>query len=294
MAELGNRTPIIDWRDGVYVEPGVNLYPLLFADPLDGDPAVHDTAVDVSPPLWAGRLAAQPRQIIAEAYPRSHSSPFIYRKLSTDLRCDPAAAVAVFWSYLPKTRRLAARLRRDPRFAGKAIDDLVTERLTRHFTPTGPVLPAVDALFEGRKRPVIGVHIRYTDSKSPLPRIEAELRALRRRLPDSDIFLATDNGTVQDRIMARFDRVFVIEKSLDSEGQALHVAAQSFADPLQEARNALIDMWALSRCDWLIHSRHSTFSVAAALIGGIPAARQIDVNRANLRIVAKRWFQEYA
>jgi hypothetical protein len=295
LAELGGRTPVIDWRDGMYVDHGANLYPLLFDDPVGVNPARFDSECDVMPALWSGRLADQPIDIIRQYYPRSHSNPFIYRKLSIDLaKPDPRSALGVFWSYLPKTERLRGRMARDPRFAGKLVDGLITERLTRYFTPSGSVLTSVDALFANRKRPVIGVHIRFTDSKSPLSKIEDELRKLRARLPGSDIFLATDNADVQARILAQFDNVFVIDKAMAADGAALHVTAGEFADPLREARNALIDMWALGRCDWLIHSKHSTFSVSAALIGGIPEERQIDVNRHNLPVVAKRWFQMYS
>jgi hypothetical protein len=52
-------------------------------------------------------------------------------------------------------------------------------------------------------------------------------------------------------------------------------------------------MYALSSCDWLVHSRHSTFSVAAALIGGIPKSRQRDIDRSNPRVVVKRWIQAW-
>jgi len=295
LAEVCDRVPVIDWRDGMYVPAGTNLYPLLFDDPVGIDAARFDGALDVAPPLWSGRLGDQPVDIIREKFPRSHRDPFLYRKLSIDLAGkDPPQKVGVFWSYLPKILRLRGRMARDPRFAGRAQDDVVRERIDRFFRPVGHVLDAVDAMFAAHQRPVIGVHIRFTDRKVPLDRIENALRRLRARMPEAEIFLATDNADVQARILATFDRVFVIEKSLASDGTALHFKASDRAEPLREARNALIDMWALGRCDWLIHSRHSTFSVAAALIGNIPEDRQIDVDARNPKVVVKRWFQALA
>lgn len=88
-------------------------------------------------------------------------------------------------------------------------------------------------------------------------------------MPEASIFLATDNQAVQDQFRARFTNVMVIEKVLGDDDNSLHEHVV-LEDPLFEAENALIDMWALSSCDWLVHSRHSTFSVAAALIGDIP------------------------
>lgn len=295
LADLLHRTPVIDWRDGMYVPVGTNLYPLLFEDPVGIDPARFDACPVAAPEIWSGRLHEQPVTIISRHFPDRHSSPFLYRRLSIDLtRSDPAADIGVFWSYLPKLARLRGRLARDARFRGRGIDAITQDALDRHFRPSARIRAAVDALFSGRRRPVIGVHIRFTDRKAPLPRIEAALRDLRRRMPNSDIFLATDSAEAQAYVHARFDRVFSIEKQMAQDGSALHFAGGAMADPLREAENAVIDMMALAQCDWLIHSRHSTFSVAAALIGKIPTDRQRDVDALNWRVVTKRWFQSYA
>ncbi|MBD9453426.1 hypothetical protein IB244_17940 [Rhizobium sp. RHZ02] len=292
LAELGGRVPVIDWRDGTYAPAGVNVYPLLFQDPVGIDPAYYDDEREVAPALWSGQLASHPVDIVSQRFPRSHSSPFIYRKLSIDLAGeDPPQTVGVFWSYLPKLLRLRHRMNRDPRFAGRSRGEIIHEKLQLHFTPTPLVLNAVDALFADRGRAVIGVHVRFTDRKVSISRIERELRRLRKRLPDSDIFLATDNAEIQTRIKESFQRVFLVDKALTCDGRALHEAADTFEDPLREARNALIDMWALARCDWLIHSSQSTFSVTAALIGKIPPTRQIDVDGTNLKVILKQCFQ---
>lgn len=295
LAQLGNRTPIIDWRDGMYVREGTNLYPWLFDAPQRVDPAFYDHATAVAPSIWSGRLVEQPVDIIARHYPRRHSSPFIYRRLSVPLTgADSAAPVGVFWSYLPKLARLRARMRRHPRFARRSMAAITHDVLQQYFSPNPRIRGAIDDLFRKRQRPIIGVHIRFTDRKVPLPRIKRALARLRDRLPDSEIFLATDSAAAQDYITARFDRVFMIDKQLAGDDRALHFSGSEMADPLPEAENAVIDMFALARCDWLVHSRHSTFSVAASLIGAIPPSRQIDVDRFTVKVVAKRWFQALA
>jgi hypothetical protein len=295
LAQLGDRTPVIDWRDGLYVPEGTNLYPLLFRDPIGIDPASFDDSRSVAPALWAGRLAEQPVSIIARHYPNKHSSPFIYRRLSVPLSgADPLAPVGVFWSYLPKLARLRSRLRADRRFVERNPDVITQDMLHRYFTPNDRVRQTIGHLFAGRRRPVIGVHIRFTDRKVPLAKIERALIKLRARSPASDIFLATDSAEAQNYFTARFKRVFTIDKQLVEDGKALHYAGTQMGDPVREAENAVIDMFALAACDWLIHSRHSTFSVAASLIGGIPAKRQIDVDRFNPKVIVKRWFQAFA
>jgi hypothetical protein len=295
LACLNNRTPFIDWRDGMYVERGVNLYPLLFDASWMGDVGQFDDAATAVPDIWAGRMADHPTDIIHRHFPNQHQDPFLYRKLGIPMNGpDPAERVGVFWSYLPKLRRLAGRMARHPAFAGKGIDAVTGDYLASHFRPVPEVAAKVDAIFEGIAAPVIGVHIRFTDRKAPLGRILASIGKLARAHPEARIFLATDSAEAEAAVLARFPDVLRIDKALAEGGQALHVASGAFADPVEEARNALVDMMALARCNWLVHSSHSTFSVTAALIGRIPRERQVDVDRFNPKVRLKQAFQAWA
>lgn len=294
LAKLAGRRPVIDWRDGIYLPDGVDLYPLLFERPDRLRPEAYDDEVDVEPRIWSGRLGDQPLDLVREHYPNSHASPFIYRRLSLNLaRPEHPAKVAVFWSYLPKFERLRPQLRRHRRYRRYPVDEIAREVIREHFRPNARIRESLDRLFAGRQRPIIGVHVRYTDRKAPLDRIEEELARVHRRIPGADIFLATDSAAVERRITARFANVFTVEKELPEDGGSLHLGG-GLADPLREAENAVIDLMALARCDRLIHSRHSTFSVAAALIGAIPPSSQVDVDQRNSRVVLKRWFQAHA
>lgn len=294
IAELTDRIAIIDWRDGEYMPRGTNAYPLLFEDPVGVDVAAFDDRTDVVPEIWQGRLGIHPTDMIEESFPGRHSDPRIYRKLSIDLvRPQADEQLAVFWSYLPKMARIGRLRRHDPRFRSMGNSQVAQWALAKYFRPSPRVRNEVEAIFAGRTGPIVGVHIRYTDRKVSLDRIFVAVQRLRRKLPEVSIFLATDNASVQAAFQKRFDRVFVIDKVLGDDDNSLHEHVQ-LDDPLHEAENALIDMWALSRCDWLVHSRHSTFSVAAALIGSIPTSRQFDIDRLNGRVVAKRWIQTWA
>lgn len=292
LADLNNRTGYIDWRDGMYLAAGENLYPHLFDANWMGDLAAFDHETDVMPAVWAGRLTDQPVDIIRRHFPRQHQNPFLYRKLSIDLTgSDPAARAGVYWSYLPKLQRLSGRLARNPRFADKSIDTITREYLNRYFRPVPQVTERIDTVFAKLDKPVIGVHIRFTDRKVPLDKIMRELGQLSARLPEATIFLATDSEVAQNAILDRFDNVVTLEKALAKDGAALHFSTDSFTDPVEEARNALADMMALARCDWLLHSRHSTFSVTAALSGNIPESRQVDIARLDPVVRTKQFFQ---
>lgn len=294
LAKLTSRTAVIDWRDGEYLPAGGDAYTPLFASPVALDVAEFDDRTDVIPQIWAGHLSEHPTNLIHRHFPNEHSSPFVYRKLSIDLsRPESRSPIAVFWSYLPKLDRLRKHLRRSPLFKGLQPTQAAKMAIDEYFTPNLRIRSAVEDLFAELAAPVIGVHIRYTDRKVSLPRIFRETDRLRKRMPQAPIFLATDNQSVQDRFRDRYSGVVVIEKVLGDDANSLHEHVV-LDDPLHEAENALIDMWALSRCDWLVHSRHSTFSVAAALIGGIPRSQQRDIDRLNPRVVLKRWVQRWA
>lgn len=288
-ADLSGRQPVIDWRDGIYAPPGVNAYPLLFRASGMPDPDNFDAFGNVAPAKWQGRMAEHPVTIVDG----EHNGALVYRKSCIDItRTDHDADLAVFWSYVPKVPRMARLMARDPRFAGRKQTEIICDYLTRYFAPNDRVQHAVDAVLAGLERPVIGAHLRYTDMAGPLDKVKAELARLRARMPQAPIFLATDSLEAQEDIRADFGNLHVTEKYLPEDGGRLHLLHDS-VDPVVEAENAMIDMWALARCDWLIYSRNSTFSGSSALIGGLPADRLVNVDRFSPKIVAKRFVQDY-
>lgn len=292
-ADLTGRTAIIDWRDGSYAPHGVNSYPLLFESPNDLDPAMLDKATDVAPPVWRGQLDSQPGTLLSAQPAWRHSDPLFYRQSCIDLtRLDRDTPVVVYWSYVPKLARMRRIMATDPRFAGRDRHDISRDYLARWFTPKPRVLQTAERLIAPERRPVIGVHIRYTDRKIPLDRFERELARALERMPEASIFLATDNGMVEDMFRRKFPRVFTMEKWFPPEGARIHHNSTA-PDMVREAENALIDMWALSRCDRLIYSRHSTFSWTSALLGGLSAADAVDVDRRNAVVIAKRFIQDF-
>lgn len=293
-ADLSGRTPLIDWREGNYAPVGVNSYPLLFRSPITDDPAdLDDIQEPVAPGIWTGQLWAQPGDLIARMGEAAHSNPRVYRKLCVDLsRTDVPERIAVFWSYLPKFPRLKRALRRDPRFRERSETEFMTEYLARYFTPNARVSEAVEKIFAETPRPVIGVHVRYTDRKAPLEKIEAVLERILRKEPEAQVFLATDNSAVETRVRNQVSRIVTIPKWLPDDGERLH-GNLAAPDMQREAENALIDMWALSRCDYLVHSSHSTFSNTACLIGGLQRHQVFDVDRFNIPIQLKRFAQGY-
>jgi hypothetical protein len=181
----------------------------------------------------------------------------------------------------------------DPRFAGRDRNDIFRDYLARWFTPKPRVLETVEQLIAPERHPVIGVHIRYTDRKIPLDRFERALEEALERLPGASVFLATDNGEVEAMFREKFPRVFTMEKWFPPAGARIHHNAAA-PDMVREAENALIDMWALSRCQCLIYSSHSTFSVTSRLLGDLSPDAVSDVDARNPVVQMTRLFQDYA
>lgn len=292
LAKLQGRKPYIDWRDGMYVPKGENLYPLLFDAGWMGEVERFDQATDVAPEIWSGRLSQHPTDIIHRHYPGAHRNPLIYRKLSVPLAAlGPDTEVAVFWSYISKLQKLRREMAGHPEFEGKSLEAVTNVLLSRYFAPVPEVSTEIERIFSEARGKVIGVHIRYTDRKAPLPKILAALQAAKRAEPEAAIFLATDSREAQDTVLDAFPETIINDKALLSENKPLHTISTSYENPIAEARNALVDMVALSRCDRLIHSSNSTFSNTAASMGGIPSSHQIDVEKHNLKLLAKHWIQ---
>jgi len=292
-ADLSGRVPVIDWRDGTYSAGGENAYPLLFRAPPMPLLSEIEQMTEVTPEIWSGHLSDRASAMVQRNDPDKHASARIYRKYCVDLaRIDQPEKLAVFFSYLPKLGRLMRHMRADAQFRGRSWDDVMSDYLARWFQPNTRVEEGVTKIMNAIPRPVIGVHVRYTDLKVPLGPIKAALRRQLQRHPSASIFLATDNADVQAEFKAEFANVYHIDKALLPGGVQLHKANHDF-DKQIEAENALIDMWALSRCDHLIYSRNSTFALTAALIGCLKRTQQDDVDRWNLSVVGKRLLQDF-
>lgn len=293
-AQLSDRVPVIDWRDGIYADHGVNAYPLIFDSPVMPDPAEFDGALDVTPATWSGRLEKNPTSVFEADDPRLHTDPLAYRRYCVDLnRINQNERVAVFWSYLPKMSRLKKHLRHIPGLADKGQKELMRECLNQWFLPNARVRTVVNELVGNIAKPMIGVHVRYTDLKVPLQAIEKKLAMQLSRTPDATIFLATDSAEVENRFKSHFDNVHVTQKYLAPGGQQLHLSRTGSADKIVEAENALIDMVALSRCDHLVYSRRSTFSISSGLYGGLGPDQLHDIDHWNPLVVIKRLIQDY-
>lgn len=156
--------------------------------------------------------------------------------------------------------------------------------------------------------PTIGVHVRQTDNMSAawidrkgvaVSAIDAVLGERLRFEPSATIFLATDNRAVQKSFLRRYKRVVVHPKwHPQVAGEAIH-GHYACPDKVRAAEDALIDLYLLSRCDFLVYSSRATFARCATYISRQPADRRVDVagsmpaaNESSRWIARRRWWND--
>lgn len=293
---MSGRRIAVDWTDGAYAAPGTNAFPQLFASPCVEGPENFSLGQSVERAIWKDHLNWTVADMIGAYAPNRFQDPIVYRKFCCDLSTlEHVADIIVYWSYLPKFKRIAKHFRGE--FAplrGLPEHALIKELMTRYM-PFQPVIADEVSGFAARqfRGPMIGVHVRYSDRSTPIEKVRKELAGLLAREPEATIFLATDNRAIEVDFLRRYPRVVLTEKWLPEPGQAVHYNDKN-ADLERSAVEALKDISLLSRCDYLIYPRSSTFSYLARCIGDFNDETAIDVERHSPIVHAKRLIQEWA
>jgi hypothetical protein len=138
---------------------------------------------------------------------------------------------------------------------------------------------------------VIGLHIRYTDMKTNLTHYDRALRRFLQREPNAHIFLATDNKQINQQYHDRYKNIFSTSKWYPDDLSPMH-RSSSCSDKVLNGIEALVDMYLLADCDYLIYPGGSTFSQAARLLSKMPSENVVDIERFNPRVRLKRWIRE--
>ena len=113
-----------------------------------------------------------------------------------------------------------------------------------------------------------------------------EVDRLIKTLPDPVIFLATDSPEAQRMMQERYDKVISTEKWFPTPGNEMHQNPEC-PDRLTSAIEALIDMYLLSQCNYLVFPSSSTFSYISSLYTNMPRGHIVDVERSDpvIRII---------
>jgi len=293
-AQLSGRRVIVDWSDITYSNDGTNVFTSFFRCPTVNLADSLPVDGSVRPALWRGQLGRSVSQMLHEHDPNKHNSIRIHRKYSIDVSCiDYEEDVVVFWYYKERLRALQSVLARcGHKYAGLTRTEILRRMLTEDLLPAWPVRERSERFRrEHWGEPVIGVHVRYTDRCTDLERYEAPLRRFLRSTPRATVFLCTDNASVQERYRQRFPNLITTPKWFPHGYQTMHQNSEC-PNKVTNGIEALVDMYLLAGCDYLIYPGGSTFSWIARVLSGLPAERVVDVERFDLAVRLKRWARE--
>jgi Nodulation protein Z (NodZ) len=290
-AMLSQRNLVVDWSDSVYSDDGQNVFPKLFKVPNSETQLPISAYESVRPPLWKGRLNNQASEVIQEIDPVAHRSLVALHRFSFDLsKLDYDEKTLVTLSYTQLIPKLRRHFHGPFSWLTKMSDEdimrwLLREVLVLHEDIMTKVESRWTKLAGGEI--MIGVHVRFADLKTTLGSTYNAVDELIQSVPNYRLLLATDDIGVQNAMIQRYKNVVTNEKWFPPDEGEMHLS-EHCPDRLQNAIDALIDMYTLAKCQYLIFARSSTFSYISSLISTMPASNIIDIERNDPLIRLKK------
>ena len=278
-ARLAGRRVCVDWRDFSYSSDGLNAFPRFFEyasyTPTDEIPATDS----VSPTVWRGHLH-DPAWYLREQYGNVHDSE-TWRTFSVDLtKLDYQEDVVVLWTYNAQVNSLRCHFKGEFKGLAQASTEAILSKLLREDLRLDPQVRERVARFKGRSfgTRTVGVHVRYTDHRVGLWAILKQLSALLQREPELRVFLSTDNARVKSLFADCCHGVVTTSHWYPTPGLTIH-QNRSCPSPIESGIEALVDLYLLAECDYLIGDTSSSFFYVAKLLSKAPDPNIFDVRR---------------
>jgi hypothetical protein len=185
----------------------------------------------------------------------------------------------VMWTYDDKIDLLRNHFEgKFEEFNGMSTEEIL-RRLLREYLVLAPEIRArVDRFKEnnfGGKN--VGVHIRYTDFRTNVYRILKRLNLLLKHNPELQIFLSTDNLRIKTMLEELYPCITTTPHWYSSTpGLSIH-QNRKHPDPFGSGIEALVDLYLLSECNYMIIDSSSSFSYIAKLLAKTPDSNIFDV-----------------
>jgi nodulation protein Z len=290
-ARLTDRRLIIDWSDHYYSNDGKNAFHHLFqcalCDPNDEVPITDS----VAPAIWRGHLRDSAWQM-RTWYGNSNNSE-TWRDFSIDLaRLEYPEQVVVLWTYSHKIDLLRTHFKGPFNDLAQTNTSAILRRLLREDLVLKPHIRERIDLFSKKHfdKRTVGVHVRYTDYRTALWATIRALNTLLEQERDLQVFLCTDNISIKDLFEHRFPNVITAPHWYSSTaGLPLHTY-QKRLDPIENGVEALVDLYLLAACDYLILDTSSHFAHVATLLADTHGSKIFDVRRRGKPTSLRRRF----
>ena len=226
---------------------------------------------DLFEPLEHPRVRFRPAEevpeLVAFRRPRSPRPVRAARRLAGRPRPDGDPSPAALAELLPGVRTDNADFAR--RFGHAALlgtcHQFFEPAVWDRFVPKPALRARVEQAAAALGPDRVGVHVRRSDNvkswaRSPLSTFLAAMRTELDRRPATRFFLATDSEDVRTALREVFGTDRVV-------GAGRGAVARDTRDGLEDA---VVDLWGLASTDLVLGSYWSSFSEAAAHIGGVP------------------------
>lgn len=261
--EISSRKVIIDWSDGSYSKDNINAFFTYFKADNLADLKDLPITESIHPPLWKGRLKKSFGGLKNELKLRGYS----------DMSCDVDTLnyqedILVFCAYNSKIHTMRRLFNNQFSYLNKMTNPQILKTIiSQNFHLQTEIKEQIEQ-FKSKHfgEYNIGVHIRYSDMKIPLDKIYQQVKKVTKKYKQAKIFLATDSEQILKDFQNTYDNVIVTEKWFSPSGKRLHQNWDECPDRLENGRQALIDLYLLSKCDSLIFSSQSSFGYVASLL----------------------------
>lgn len=278
-ARLSGRELLVDWRDGVYADEGVNAFANLFKSRFATSLPSSPVTESVTPWMWRGRLDWSANAMWEHHVPPSKPlGPFAGRVFSADVRTlDHPEDVVVVWSLTSFVSQLRPHLKGHWESLRRLADAGIEAHLLRDFEFHPAVVEraeAIRAAWSGE--PAVGVHVRNTDRRTNLSRLMQRLDALLSRRPGSRLLLATDDKAIEARFADLYPRMVTVPKWFATSGP-LHKGSSGCPDRVSMGRDVLVEILLLAGCDDVLLDGDSTFAALVKLLWRGNPRRVIDI-----------------
>ena len=274
-AKLGGRRVAVDWSDSLYARNRENSFPLLFSKPVSAP--IDPQPESVAPPRWRDYVDAPAEHLLNALKHRRERST-----LRVDLsRLDYPEDVLVFWAQEERVHEMRRHFHGDFQSLARKSDDAILRDLIRSELVLRPEIATRVSDFRqsGWSEEVVGVHMRYSDRRGRIQKTFGHVDRIIAKHPRSRVFLATDNEDLLRQARDRYgaSRLIATEKWFPTAGRPIHRTAQG-PDGLRKAQDALLELYLLGSCRWLVSDHRSSFAYVAALLCDSPPDGILNVD----------------
>lgn len=288
-AELTGRKILIDWTDGMYANRGKDAFTNLFTGLQSIDHYDNYKNKSIYPKIWKDRIDRSIHEIAKELgdnseYPEPRdilSANFSNIKYKEEIIVlfDYAFRPSLFnknlilrgMNKVSEDRLALANLYKSNIFLKDEIKKEINEFVKENF-----------------KKKMIGVHIRHTDNLlvdfvkydkgTFIDKIIKSLDAVLFSNKDAGIFLSTDNKKILDEFRKKYVGVVSLDKFYDPEDFRPIHSSNKCTEKDEMAKHAVIDMYLLAQCNYLIYSSKSSFAKISTIISEADDSKIIDAD----------------